>query len=357
VATTTPVRQGEGEMNKVEPQKIDFRGGVGFGYYHYFNDRVRPNAAADAHVDFSYNPSRVFSLQFVNRFVRTVRPFTNADTRTGETTSYGRNQNDATLALVGRSRSESLQGRVGYTNTLDFFDSSVFNYGNNITHRVPVRLSWAFFPSSAVVYEARYDNQQFADGRVQNSASLLSNSNRVTNSIGFNGSVTERLSLTLMIGYAAGFFEVGDNFDGIVARAEAQWQPLSNVTLVGGYDRDFRPSFIGNFIESNRLYLRTSFVLAGAMLLGIQSSVSFDKSGLALATDGGLLGNQPFRKDIRVYAGIFGEYRFLSWLSLFGRIGWLADFTDYQYFGTEPLLDPAAQYQRFDAWLGLRVFY
>jgi hypothetical protein len=357
VATEPPIRQREGETNQAETQKIEFRGGAGFRYYQYFNDRLRPNAAADAHIDFSYNPSPMFSLQFIDVFTRSVRPFTNADTPTGEATSYGSNSNNATLALVGRSRSQTLEGRVGYTNSIQFFDSNVFNYGNSLTHRVPVRLSWSFFPSSAIVYEARYDGERFDPNRITNSASLLSDSNRVTNSIGFNGAVTEELLLTLMIGYAAGFYDVGDNFDGVVARAEARWQPIPIVTLVGGYDRDYRPSFIGNFVESNRLYLTTSFTLGGAMELGIRSSVSFDKSGLALATDGGLLGKQPFREDIRVYAGIFGEYRFLSWLSMFARAGWLADFTDYQYIGPDPLLDPAAGYQRFDAWLGLRIFY
>ena len=86
-------------------------------------------------------------------------------------------------------------------------------------------------------------------------------------------------------------------------------------------------------------------------------------SGLALAPPGScpdpicFLGNEPYRQDIRVYAGIFGEYRFKPWLALFGQVGYLADFTDFQYFGTDPLLDPAAGYQRFEAWLGLRVFY
>ena len=35
-----------------------------------------------------------------------------------------------------------------------------------------------------------------------------------------------------------------------------------------------------------------------------------------------------------MYAGIFGEYRFKAWLALFGKVGYLADFTDFQYLGT-----------------------
>ena len=65
----------------------------------------------------------------------------------------------------------------------------------------------------------------------------------------------------------------------------------------------------------------------------------------------------PISPTSRVYAGLFGEYRFTSWLALFGRIGYLADFTDFEYVGADPLLSPSASYQKFEAWLGLRVFY
>jgi hypothetical protein len=160
-----------------------------------------------------------------------------------------------------------------------------------------------------------------------------------------------------MVGYAAGFYELASDFDGVIARLDTRWRPRPTVSLTAGYDRDIRPSFIGNFTTMNRLYADAGFTLAGALQLGLRTWVSFDKSGLALRPDGTLLGNEPYRQDIRLYAGIFGEYRFTAWLALFGQVGYLADFTDFQYLGTDPLLDPAAGYQRFDAWLGLRVFY
>ena len=114
VATEPPLRQREGDASKADPQKIEFRGGVGLSFYHYFNGRVAPNAAADAHVDFAYNPSRVFSLQVRDVFRRTIRPFTNPNTPEGTTTSYGRNTNNASLDLVGRSKSQVLEGSLGF---------------------------------------------------------------------------------------------------------------------------------------------------------------------------------------------------------------------------------------------------
>ena len=360
VATEGTERQSQGETNKAEPQKIQFRGGLGIGYYHFGIDRLPDNVAGDAHVDFSYNPSPVFSLQIRDTFKRTVRPFSDPNTVDGTTISYGMNHNAASLDLVGRSKSQVLEGRVGYTNSLEFFDADIYGYGNNMTHRVPASLSWLFFPTSALTYTVEYAGQNFANpDEILASPTLLSDNNRVTNSIAYNGAVTETFSLTAMIGYAAGFYDIGDDFDGVIARLDTRWRPRPTIELIAGFDRDYRPSFIGNFTLMNRLYANVRFTLSGAFQLGLKTWVSFDKSGLAVAPTlpPTLLGNQPYREDTRLYAGIFGEYRFKAWLALFGEVGYLADFTDFQYAGAGALLDPAAGYQRFDAWLGLRVFY
>jgi len=358
VATAGTVRQSEGETNKGEPQKIQFRGGLGARFYHYFSERVRDNVAADAHVDFSYNPSKVFSLQVRDIFRRTVRPFSDPNTMQGTTMSYGRNLNTASLDLVGRSKSQVLEGRVGYTNHVEIFDASIYGYGDNMSHRVPASLSWLFFPTSALVYTVEYINQKYLNpSEVLASPTLLSQNNRVVSLIGYNGALTERASLTAMIGYAAGFYEIGEDFDDVVARVDLSWRPRPTVSLATGYDRNVRPSFIGNYATMNRLHATSRFTLAGALTLGARVWVSFDQSGLALSPDGSLLGNQPNRKDTRLQASIFAEYRFKAWLALFGDLGYLADYTEFRYAGGAPLLDPAANYQRFEAWIGLRVFY
>ena len=357
-ATRSPQRQAEGEGGKVEPQKITFRGGIGASYYHYFTTRVQDNVSADAHMDFAYNPSRVFSLQVRDNFRRTIRPFSNPNTLTGETTSYGRNINNAALDLVGRSKSNVLEGRIGYTNVIEFFDSQLYQYGDNLTHRVPAQLSWRFFPSSAIIYDIEFAHQQYLNPeQVALSPVVLSDNNRMRSQIGYNGALTNTLSLTALIGYAVGFYEVLQDFDDVTARVEARWTPRPTISLDGGYIRNVLPSFIGNFTVMNRLQLNATFTAAGALSVGLKAWVSFDKSGLALAPDGSLLGTEPERKDIRTRIALWGEYRFKSWFSVFAEIGYLADFTDFQYVGVAPLLDPSGSYQKVEAWIGLRVFY
>jgi len=357
-ATLSPQRQSEGESNRTEPQKLTFRGGVGGRFYHYFNGRVPDNAGADAHFDLAYNPSPVFGLNVQEKFIRTIRPFTDPDTDTGETISYGRNINNAALFLVGRSRSQVLEGRVGYKNTFEFFDSELFQFGNNVQHRVPAQLSWRFFPSSAIVYTFEYINQRYLNPElIAVSATTLSDNNRVRSMIGYNGAITNAFSLTAMIGYAVGFYDVLQNFDDVIARVEARWTPRGSISIDGGYERDVLPSFIGNFTVINRLFLNATFVAAGALSIGLKSWVSFDKSGLALAPDGTPLGTQLEREDIRTRLALWGEYRFVSWLSMFAEVSYLADFTDFEFVGTGPFLDPLGDYQKVDAWIGIRIFY
>ena len=358
VATEGAVRQSEGDSNKSAPQKVEFRGGLGARYYHFFNGRIPVAVGGDAHVDFAYNPSKVFTLAVRDTFLRTVRPFSNPNTAEGRTISYGRNLNVAALELVGRSKSQVLQGNLGYTNSFQFFDADVYGYGNNVTHRVPASLSWLFFPTSAIVYEIEYAHQKYQDqAAIEASPTLLSNNNRVSNLFGYNGAITERFSLTAMIGYAAGFYTIGESFDDVIARADLRWKARPNIEVSTGFDRVVRPSFIGNYAVVNRLHLDAQFILLGALQIGFENWVSFDKSGLALNPDGSLLGNQPYRQDIRVNVNIFAEYRFRSWLALVCDLGYQADFTDFEYTGAGALLDPVARYQRFEAWLGIRVFY
>lgn len=357
VATKPPVRQSEGDAAKADPQKIQFRGGVGARYYHFFNDRVPDGVAADAHVDFKYNPSKVFTLALNDMFVRTVQPFTNPTSLQGTSDSSGRNTNTGKLALIGRSKSRVLEGSVGYTNVFRFYDAAIFQFANYLDHQVPAQLSWSFFPRSALVYVADYGRRNWADQNNNDVTVLLSDSNRISNMVGYNGALTERFALTAMLGYAAGFFDVGSDFDGVIATVEARYSPRPTITFTAGYEKDFQPSLIGNFTQINLLRTDTTFILAGAFSLGLRTWLSFNKSGLALAPDGSLLGNQPYRKDTRLWVAVNGEYRIRAWLALTAQVGYVADFTDYQYLGAPPLPEPRAQFQRWNAWLGLRVFY
>lgn len=72
------------------------------------------------------------------------------------------------------------------------------------------------------------------------------------------------------------------------------------------------------------------------------------------------VGNTLQRGDYRLIGSVFGEYRFTDWLGLNATLRYTGSFTDYQYevdAGSMPsFLDPAG-FNKFEAWLGVRVFY
>lgn len=359
ISTVGAQRRAQGDSGQADQPKIDFRAGIAGAYYHWFFDRLRDNASADAYANLDWNPSQAFTLRVRELFRRTVQPFANANTATGDATSFGLNYNSAGLDLIMNSRGNVLQGRLGYTNEFQFFDSVFYEYGDNLTHRAQAGLSWAFFPTSALVYEFDFAFQDFVNpDQVAVSPVELSNNRRINNRIGYNGALTQKLSITALIGYTVGFYDELDDFDAVTARAEARWRPRPTVLVSGGFDRDVLPSFIGNFTTMNRLFANAELTLGGAGILGIRTWVSFDKSGLALAPDGTPVGTELDRTDIRVSATVYGEYRVRAWLAFFAEVGYLADFTDFDYLGNfGPLIDPSGRYQRVQTWVGVRVFY
>jgi hypothetical protein len=101
-------------------------------------------------------------------------------------------------------------------------------------------------------------------------------------------------------------------------------------------------------------------MIDGSFVLGIDADVGYVDYGIVLNPMGALAGNRPSREDIRVTASVFAEYRFTDWLGINTTIRYQGAFTDYQYNlstgASGTLLDPAG-YNKFEAFLGVRVFY
>ena len=82
-------------------------------------------------------------------------------------------------------------------------------------------------------------------------------------------------------------------------------------------------------------------------------------TGTALASDGIPIGTFFTRQAWRISARAYAEYRALTWLAITLELSYLADFTDFAY-RPDPsieLVDPGAGFNKFQTWLGLRVFY
>lgn len=343
------------------PRNIDFNLGLNASYYHYFSSRVHDNVGVQFDGSVAFRPQGRVGFELRDSFTRTIRPFTDGTGASSGSISYGQNRNQATANVTFQSRGGVFRGTAGYTADLTLFDSRLFWANASLEHRVAARMVWSFFPRTALVYEGQFASRSYGILTDYPPLGQLVSSNQVVSTIGVNGILTEKLAITLSAGYAAGFFERGDEYDGFVGRAELRYRPRPSILVSTGYIRNYQSSYIGNYMLADTAFANFEATLAGRVVVGAQVSVGFGRTGLAVRADGSFLGNYQTRNDVRVLGRLYGEYRATSWLAITLAFDYLGDYTDFAFTtpsgSTSILPDPVSQYQRFDAWLGVRVFH
>ncbi len=355
--------EGGGEGSGAGPPTATFRGGISGSFYHFFNDNSRTNMEVDADLALTILPERTFSIDITENFGRSVRPFTEL---TLAATSYARIQNNAGLRLNFQTDGGVLRIGLGYNFLVNYFEDANFGYGNTLGHVIALTETFRFLPQTAIIHDTSFRvndvlNEATIRGPLMNDGFLL------RTRIGLNGAFTTNFSVLALVGYGAGFFNsratVADTYDqeyeSVVAQVEARWQILPNVRLHFGYDRDFQPSFIGNFMRQDRGYINFQTLVDRVFLLGADVSLGYVEFGAPVDVDGTLLGTAATRGDIRFVGRLFMEYRFTDWLGVNGTFRYQGNFTDFQY-NLRPTMgviaDPAS-YNKVELWLGVRVFY
>jgi hypothetical protein len=368
-STTTGQREGEGEGSadtQSEPPVVDFQGGISAAYYEFFADPNRRNLALDIGLRLTVLPQRPFSFSVFDTFSRQVRPFTE---NINPAANLARDGNQAGLQLNFQTDGGVLRVSAGYVFGFDFFEDSTFQYGNSFNHTVSLQETFAFLPQTALVHDTTVQIRNYFNYSRASAPVNLSDSVSLRTRIGLNGAITTNVSLSGMIGYAAGFYQAvnpayDQDYDAPVGQLELRWTIMEGTRLAIGYDRDFQAAFLGNYYSRDRGYVNFQTLISGVFLLGIDAEVAYVDYGIITAPLGptGLpmpIGNLPSREDIRVGAGLFAEYRFTDWLGINATARYTGVFTDYQYnLMTSPtaMLDPAS-YNKFEAFLGVRVFY
>ncbi len=368
-STRGPQRRQEGEAGGGEENQqnasqptVTFRGGLSGSFYHFFNANERTNMEVDASLGLVILPGRPFSIGIVEDFSRSIRPFTE---NSSVSASFGRIQNNAGVDFNFATTGEVLKISAGYRFGLDFFEAEFFQYGNSFRHTITVNETFRFLPQTAIFHDTAlvigdFYNQGAAAPTLVNDGFFL------RTRVGLNGAFTSEFSVLAAVGYGAGFFDspVGTydmEYESLVAQLEARWQISRQVRLVFGYDRDFQPSFIGNFYRRDRGYANFQALIDRVFLIGVSAEVGGYEFGTIVQPDGStMVGSSLFRTDVRLIGALFAEYRFTDWLGVNGTLRYTGNFTDFQYRvdlpGGGSVLDPAG-FNKFEAWLGVRVFY
>lgn len=342
---------------------VIFRGGLSGSFYTFFSDLDRTNMEANASLALTILPRRPFSIDITEDFGRSIRPFTE---NTSATASFARDRNDLGVRFNFATSGEVLKISAGYNFRLDFFEDQLFQYGNRFQHRVSLIETFRFLPQTAIVHDTTFSVVDYF-GDQSMAPVLVNNGYLLRTRLGLNGALTTNFSVLATVGYAAGFYDspvastYNQDYESVVAQVEARWQIEENTRLVFGYDRDFQPSFIGNWFRQDRGYANFQWLFGGAFLLGVEASLGYYEFGRIVQADGTTAaGNTLTREDIRFIGSLFAEYRFTDWLGVNATVSYTGGFTDYQYRveapGTGPFLDPA-NFDKFQAWGGVRVFY
>ncbi len=317
--------------------------------------------AVDGSLALSILPGRAFSIDLYEEIGRTIRPFTD---NTHFNASFGRIQNNAGINLNFATTGDVFKVQLGYRFGLNYFESNLFQYGNRFVHTLSLNETFRFLPQTAIVQDNTFSILNYFS-RTTSDPVVVSDGYLVRSRVGLNGALSSNFSVLGMIGYAAGFFNSGIptyvmDYDSVVAQVEARWQIEASTRLVFGYDRDFRPSFIGNFYRQDRGYINFQTVVLGALLIGAEVSLGYYDFGTIVRPDLTAVGNSLTRADWRFIGRLFTEYRFTDWLGVNATFQYRGNFTNYAYNvmtgGGSTFLDPA-QFNQFQIMGGVRVFY
>ncbi|MEZ4254454.1 MAG: hypothetical protein R3A78_01870 [Polyangiales bacterium] len=352
LSTLGPERSDGGGENGPMPI-VDFRTGVSASLYHYLQTEARSNVEMDVDTQLTFLPRRPVSFTLLGTFMRTIRPFTESGA-VGQ--NYNRDQITGGGKLTLQTRGGILKSNVGYTFGADLFEGGSFKFGNGVSHKVALDAAWRFLPSTALLYDGEVNFHNYTSN--DPGTVLISDNTRVRTRFGFNGYITRVISVLAMVGYGAGFYVAGDDYDSIVGQAQLAFAFSDAVNFSLGYDRDFFRTFVGNFYRRDRGSMRFQLLLGGVFLTGLEAGVGLYDFGQTFTPTGGTIGDSYDRSDVRADGSLFAEYRFTDWFAVNSRVEYMANFTDFRFnvATATPVFDPA-DYSRWTIWGGVRVFY
>ncbi|MEZ4371668.1 MAG: hypothetical protein R3B07_12620 [Polyangiaceae bacterium] len=317
-------------------------------------------ALAGVKVDIA--PTKPWGGDVYADYVRLIQPSNSPN----ELFAFDRDSVRAGAGVVWRPGGGLFDWRLGYEYQHTFFEREAFNYLDNSVHTIKTRGRWRFLPRTALMYDASLGFVRYSrDTGQQDSTPLRSR-------VGVNGLVTNRFALLALIGWGASFYESRDgkpvqDFDSVIGQGELKWfvspQPdmestsasvgLSSVAL--GYLRDFRNSYLGDYYQTDRGYLKFNYFLGGQVVIAVEGGLTHITYPPSFF-DNGTARFGTFDEN-RVDAQIFGEYRTSDEFGLNATLRYNANLTETR-IPTSPTLPGGdnLKFSRWEAWLGARWF-
>jgi hypothetical protein len=257
-----------------------------------------------------------------------------------------------------------LEWSLGYDMAYVMFESDAFSNFSSISHGVVLKGRWLFLPRTALLYSGDYGVLVYPNGgNVKSAATPLSSR------LGINGLITNHFAALAVVGWKSMFFEQNESFDSVVANAELTWYPLPRPDLapeaatVGlsavtvGYRRDASASYLGNYVQTDGGYAKSSYFFAGMFLVTLEAGIDhLERSPSYFSNQ--IRQSGPFSEN-RVNVTGFAEYRTSDTFGINTTLRYSANMTDQIIpVSSNPAADgyDDLSFDRFEAWLGVRWF-
>jgi hypothetical protein len=172
-------------------------------------------------------------------------------------------QNQLGLRLRLRPGGQRLEFGIQYVFGLYFFEGGPFAGKNNLSHDFQLRISWKFFPKTALYLQASESIYSYVNNDVNTPPSAFPF--RVV--LGMIGLITSKLTVNANIGYGNTFTTKNmanpvEQFNSVpIGLIEGTWKPTLQTSVSLGYRHDFAQSLIGTYYELNSAYLALSQLL------------------------------------------------------------------------------------------------
>jgi hypothetical protein len=358
----------EGDGAGATPPKVSFGAEISATYNELlaadsdYSDEVQDDRflTAEISANAQFLPQRPWGATVTGAFSRQVQPVNDP----AAPPRFGRDTFRAGAALNWRPGGGMLEWSLGYDMAYVMFESGDFSNFSSVSHSAVLKGRWLFLPRTALLYSGDYGVLVYPDG-----GSVKPQGSPLSSRLGINGLITNHFAALAVVGWKSLFFDRNDSFDSVVGNAELTWYPLPRPDLapdaatVGlsavtvGYRRDAGASYLGNYVQTDGVYAKSSYFFAGMFLVSVEAGLDhLQRPPSYFSND--IRQSGPFSEN-RVNVTGFAEYRTSDTFGINSTLRYSGNMTDQIIPITD---DPAndgyddLSFDRIEAWLGVRWF-
>jgi len=252
------------------PNKVAFQFGVESGARLYLSERkdVKEQRNFDIKSDLKLDilPKGPVTVTILDTFRRTLDTSNYSSTKT-----YNRNYNRAAARVAIHPGGGALNVQLGYGYVFNMYDD--FGKGDYQEHDFEFLTTWRFYPKTAAFISA---TGSLKDWESSNDPTVVLVDNKPLRvSAGLNGYFTKKIAALLSVGYGAGFYDKGPDFEHVIGQAELTYKIAPSVLTAIGYRRNFSDSFYANYYGDDSIYLRANMRFARRVSLTLLGSFHF----------------------------------------------------------------------------------